>query len=207
MFFILSLFMLMAAGTASAFAFAKAAKRRAALGESTGDKAKQARQRLEAPRQEERTWNTLSVGDVIVDGHEDWLLQGRAIFDEEGELFSLFSITDGVESRLLCVADIQHHSGAVQGYLLRVADDIPDFGSLTDMVSHQALPHRLSRRGAAQVKIQGVAPKGARAGVQEFAFYSAPGDQVVLILEQADGRVAFAGRAKAVESLMLMPGS
>jgi hypothetical protein len=149
----------------------------------------------------ERRPETLRLGDVVVDGSEDWLIVGTVTYREEGDTWWLHRLDSGREQRWMEVRD---RDGVVVCFF-EEATDIPAFGKLYDGLTHKGMPFQLSRRGDARVSIDGEV--GAREeGVLQYATYRGPGGAFLNVDEPESGRVALTGQRVVAEGLMLMPG-
>jgi hypothetical protein len=150
---------------------------------------------------EERTLETLEVGDVVVHGDEDWLITGTLAYREEDERWWLHHLQGGSGERWLEVRRREELSAA----LFEPAVDVPLVGQLYDQLTHKGLPFRLVRRGDARVSADG--DVGARqGGLYRYATYEGPGGGLLNVDEGEGGRCALTGERVVGEGLMLMPG-
>jgi hypothetical protein len=161
-----------------------------------------ARAALPAPNNDERRLFSLVVGDVLVHNEEDWVVDGRLHFKDEDVGFYVLRLFDGLEYSRFLIPD----HGSEVGAFLQNAPDVPTFGRLANTLTHQGRPYRLSRRGDAQVEVQGQADPELVSGRCQYALYAAPGRKHLLIVERNEERLAFSGDGVVEDAFMLMPG-
>lgn len=150
---------------------------------------------------EERTLETLTVGDVIVHGDEDWLIVGTCTYREEQDEWWLHAVDNGRERRWF---EVRRRDGWVAAFF-EEATDIPPRGQLYDGLTHKGLPYRLVRRGDARVSVDG--DTGARvSGLLRYATYEGPGGGYLNVEEIDGARVSLSGERVVAEGLLLMPG-
>ena len=149
----------------------------------------------------ERTLETLRVGDVIVQGEQDWLVVGTCTYREEQDVWWLHVVDSGRERRWF---EVRRRDGWVASFF-EEATDVPPRGQLYDGLTHKGLPFRLVRRGDARVSVDGDTGE-RRAGLLRYATYEGPGGGY-LNVEEADGkRTSLSGERVVAEGLLLMPG-
>lgn len=154
-----------------------------------------------APPATDRTLDTLQVGDVVVDGDEDWLIIGTLTYQEEEERWCWHHLDSGRHHRWLEVRP----RGGHRACFWEPAADLPAFGQLPNGLTHRGVPYRLWRRGDARVTADGEV--GARAaGTLRYTIYEGPGG-AMLHVEDGDGaRRAYGGTRTQGAGLMFMPG-
>ncbi len=194
---LLALSLLGAATVASVVAYQRTAQRLPPAQE------RQARLLLEPEPEgpaEEKTLATLSVGDVIVDGDEDWLITGTLHCKEEQDLWRRHRVYSGNEEAWFDV----YKDGTWQAAFMRTADDLPAFGSLMSGLTYRGMPFRLKRRGDCRVRREGDA--AALAEVVQYTWYEGPGGHRLYVEESAGTRQAFTGARVLEDGLSLMEG-
>jgi hypothetical protein len=154
----------------------------------------------EAPA-EERTLETLRVGDVIVQGAEDWLIVGTCTYREEQDEWWLHIVDNGRERRWF---EVRRRDGWVAAFF-EEATDVPPRGTLYDGLTHKGLPFRLVRRGDARVTVDGEVGE-RRAGLLRYATYEGPGGGYLNVEEENGKRTSLSGERVVGEGLLLMPG-
>ncbi len=157
------------------------------------------------PHEEEpvvdRTLETLQVGDVIVQGDEDWLIVGTCTYREEQDTWWLHRVDSGRQRRWF---EVRRRDGWVACFLDE-ASDVPPSGQLYDGLTHKGLPYRLVRRGDARVSATGDTGEHPR-GLLRYATYEGPGGGYLNVDEANGKRVSLTGESVVGEGLMLMPG-
>lgn len=171
---------------------------RARLAEAQGYRALPAHDEEPA---EERTLETLRVGDVIVDGDEDWVIVGTCTYQEEQDLWWLHRIDSGSGRRWF---EVRRRDGLVASFFDE-ASDVPSFGQLYDGLTHKGQPYRLVRRGDARVTADGETDEHP-SGLLRYATYEGPGGGYLNVDEANGKRVSLTGERVVGEGLMLMPG-
>lgn len=150
---------------------------------------------------EERTLETLRVGDVIVQGDEDWLIVGTRVYREEQDIWWLHLVDSGREQRWF---EVRKREGWVAAFF-EEATDVPPRGQLYDLLTHKGMPYRLVRRGDARVTVDGDAgPR--RGGLLRYATYEGPGGGYLNVEEEGEVRTSLSGQRVVGEGLLLMPG-
>lgn len=150
---------------------------------------------------EERTLETLRVGDVIVQGDEDWLIVGTCTYREEQDTWWLHRVDSGGERRWF---EVRKRDGWVASFF-EEATDVPSFGQLYDGLTHKGSPYRLVRRGDARVSLDGETD-GHKSGLLRYATYEGPGGGYLNVDEAGGERSSLSGERVVSEGLMLMPG-
>ena len=194
MFFLLALSLLSVATVGSVVAYQRASAR--ALG---GGKELAALPASTGPATE-RTLQTLRVGDVVLDGEDDWLIVGTVTYREEQDVWWIHRLEDGARIRLLEVRKRPDWTPA----MLELADDAPTFGQLYNGLTFRSHPYQLERRGDARLKAEGDAH--CEGGLIRYITYRGPSQQVLHIEETSAGRKGYAGRVLPSGTLTLMPG-
>lgn len=150
----------------------------------------------------ERTLQTLQVGDVVVEGDEDWLITATATYREEEEVWWVHLLEDGKDRRFM---EVRRRPGWTVT-MLQAADDVPTFGQLGHGLTFRAQPYQLERRGDARVSLQGERMATGE-GLLRYATYAGPAGTWLNVEEQEGRRLAFAGQTVEPTGLMLMPGA
>jgi hypothetical protein len=83
------------------------------------------------------TLETLAVGDIVVDGSDDWVVIGCVRYREERNQWALFVLEDGRARRFL---EVRRHSGSTEGTWLDDASDVPTFGQLGQGLTYRGQP-------------------------------------------------------------------
>ena len=160
----------------------------------------------EAPVQE-RTFETLMPGDVVLEGNDDWLIVASCTYREEADTWWLHALEDGERKRFL---EVRHLDG-LQVSFLQPAPDVPTFGELFSGLTYHKQSYRLKRRGDARTTLSGQVEGSALAPLHQghikYTVYVGPGDLVLNVEEHDETRLAFAGERVLTSTLSLMPGA
>lgn len=149
----------------------------------------------------DRELHTLQLGDVVLEGDEDWLLVGTVHYREEEERWFLHRMEGGRRQRWLYVRAMP----AWQALWLEDADDAASFGRLADALTFRARTLELWRRGDAGLRVEGEVMDRS-AGQVHYSVYCGHGGEVLVIEQIAEHRRAMAGTRILEGSLTLMPG-
>ena len=178
---------------------------------------KQATLRLKAPEDplelppppaEERTFESLQIGDVVSWGDDDWVVQQRATYLEEGEIWWLYALDEGTgqdESQVFL--EVRRHDGTEVAFF-HIANDAPLFGQLSHGLTFRGQSFLLESRGDAVVALDARADDaGLVAGRLRYSRYRGPGGLWLTIEENNGERRAYAGETVAKKTIGLMPGN
>lgn len=151
---------------------------------------------------EDRQLDTLQVGDVILDGDEDWLICGCIRYQEEEETWFLYRVDNGSTQKWLEA----RHRKDWQAAWLDTVNDLPDFGQLADGFTFRQRVLQLWRRGDARLEVSGDVD-GRASEVIRYATYLGRGDEILCLEFGQNHRRALYGTRTLAHGWMLMPGS
>ena len=152
---------------------------------------------------DEPTLETLDLGDVVVAGDEDWLVEGSLVHQEERQTWAQHALNGGAAGQRLL--EVRRTAGVLEVTLFERVEDAPLFGQLLAGLTYRAQPYTLDVRGDARVRLAGEVP-GRGSGQLKYARYKGPGDERLLVEEEGAARRAFFGRAVPPQSLTVYPG-
>lgn len=201
MLFLLTLTLLSVVTVGSVVAYQRGAVKRLEGGDDERPALPAAVEEPEEGPATDRTLETLVVGDVVIDGDEDWLIVGTLTYREEDERWFVHRLDSGAKQRWLEVRD----RGGYVATWLEPATDVPSFGQLYDGLTHKGRPFRLWRRGDARVTTDGEVD-GRGAGIVRYTAYEGPGGAYLNVEEVEGKRVALSGERVVGVGLTLMPG-
>lgn len=199
MLFLLALSCLAAATVGSVVVYQRGSARRLREGDGRGA--------LPAPKvdprgSQEATLDALRVGDVILDGDDDFVVQGAVRYKEERDAWDLFFLDGGAEQRLL---EVRKKGGALVTTFFEIVEDAPIFGALGSGLTYRSKPFSLEARGDARTHVEGDA--GTRAGaILRYARYAGPGGETLLVEEEGAQKRALYGHQVPPSSLSIYGG-
>ncbi len=141
------------------------------------------------------------VGDALLYMGSDYIVTGELIFNEEGQVFRLFTVTDGKRDRWLLAEEGQP---GIRSLLEEIAG-LDLAGSAPETVPHRGVSYRMRKRGMAQATSQGEVSRFSP-GQYEYYRYSAPGRQVLLALRREAETTALVGEELMPGALEILPG-
>lgn len=150
---------------------------------------------------EDRRLDTLQVGDVLLDGPEDWLVVGCVRYQEEDEYWFLYRVDNGSEQKWLEARQRKDWQAA----WLEMVHDLPNFGQLADGFTFRHRVLQLWRRGDARIEVTGEVDGRASETIR-YATYVGRGDELLCVESGREQQRALFGRRIVAEGLMLMPG-
>ena len=216
MLFFLALSCLAVATVGSAVAYQRGERRRLAGGDVRaplllvgGDDARRTAGRTagrtspDATGDDEPTLETLSPGDVVVDGVDDWLVTGTVRYREETDVWALHVLDGGARRRFL---EVRPRRGEVEVAVVDAADD-PPRGQLLGGLTFHGQVFRLEGRGDARTTTEGDAVGASRGGLLQWVRYAAAGGGVLLVEDEGAARRAFVGARVQASSLSIMSGA
>ena len=152
------------------------------------------------------TLDTLIIGDIVVDGDDDWIVAGTITYREERDTWWVHLLDGGTKTCWLEVRQRGRGSSAQhEGTFLEVVADAPTFGQLYGGLSFRGLPLSLEVRGDARITVEGRV-EGRGAGLLRYSSYTGPGGAALQIEEQGQERRALFGRRATTSRLSFMPG-
>ena len=152
---------------------------------------------------EEPTLETLSQGDIVVDGDDDWLVTGTVAYREERDTWALHALEGGSRRRFL---EVRQRGGALDVAFVDLVDGLPS-GQLLQGLTFRGHSFHLDVRGDARTSVDGdVGMKVSSGGVLAWARYSGGGGQLLLVEDEGAARRAFLGSRVPPSSLSLMSG-
>lgn len=200
MLFLLALSCLAAATVGSVVVYQKGTTKRLREGDGRG-----ALPQLKAPdprEGHEATLDALRPGDVVLDGDDDFVVQGAVRYREERDTWSLFFLDGGNEERLL---EVRKRGGALVTTFFSVVEDAPIFGQLGTGLTYRGKPFSLDARGDARTQVEGEA--GDRAGaLLKYARYAGPGGETLVVEEEGVAKRALFGHQVPPDSLSIYGG-
>ena len=158
----------------------------------------------EAPKPaEEPTLETLTHGDIVVDGDDDWLVTGTVSYREERDTWALHALDGGSQRRFL---EVRQRGGSLDVAFVDLVDGLPT-GQLLQGLTFRGQSFQLDVRGDARTQVDGdVGTKVSSGGVLAWARYSGGGGSLLLVEDEGPARRAFLGNRVPPSSLSLMSG-
>lgn len=156
---------------------------------------------VEGPPRPESTLETLQLGDVVLDGNDDYVVIGTMGYREEQEGWSIHSLDAGASRRFL---EVKSRRGVVTAALLDVVEDAPIHGQLGTGLTYRGKPLTLEARGDAHTQPLGETD-GRAGGVLRYARYAGPGGALLLVEEEGTSKRALYGQAVPSSSLTIYP--
>lgn len=154
---------------------------------------------------EDPTLATLDLGDIVVDGADDWVVVGTVRYREEGDRWQLHVLDGGQRRRYF---EVRTRNGELEAAFVDVADGLPG-GQLAQGLNFHGTPYQLDVRGDARTTVTGEVDVGVTTsgGQLAYARYSGPGGALLLVEDEgAAPRRAFVGSRVTASSLTLMSG-
>ncbi len=160
--------------------------------------------RSEPPKAaDEPTLETLSRGDIVVDGDDDWLVTGTIAYREEKDTWALHALDGGTRQRFL---EVRQRGGGLDVSFVDLVDGLPS-GQLLQGLSFRGQSFALDVRGDARTSVDGeVGQRVSSGGVLAWARYSGGGGSLLLVEDEGAARRAFLGNRVPPSSLSLMSG-
>ena len=154
----------------------------------------------EAPA-EERSMEQLRVGDVVMEFDNDWLLVSTKEYREEDDRWSVHTLENGLQKRLLEVRQEERWTAT----FLRAVDDLPVFGNLLDGLTYQQTAYHVYVRGDAYVR-------SLREGTEhtmlvQYARYHGTDRSVLVIEKTGDDTIVYLGQPIDSHQLSFLPGA
>jgi len=159
--------------------------------------------RAAADDDDDPTLETLSPGDVGVDGVDDWLVTGTVRYREETDVWALHVLDGGTRRRFL---EVRPRRGDVEVAVVDVADEAPR-GQLLGGLTFHGQVFRLEGRGDARTTAAGDVDAVSRGGLLQWVRYAAAGGGVLLVEDEGAARRAFIGARVQPSSLSIMSGA
>ena len=156
---------------------------------------------LGLPPRPEPTLETLQLGDVVLDGNDDYVVIGTMGYREEQDGWSIHLLDAGASRRYL---EVKSRRGVVTAALLDVVDDAPIHGQLGTGLTYRAKPLTLEARGDARTQPIGETD-GRGGGILRYARYAGPGGALLLVEEEGTNKRALYGHAVPSSSLTIYP--
>ena len=153
------------------------------------------------PPRPEPTLETLQLGDVVLEGHDDYVVVGTISYREEQDAWSVHILDAGVTRRFL---EVKSQRGVVSVALLDAVDDAPFHGQLGAGLTYRNHPLMLEARGDARIQASGESD-GRAGGTLRYARYAGPGGALLLVEEHAARKRALYGHTVSSSSLTIYP--
>ena len=152
----------------------------------------------------EPTLETLTQGDVVVDGDDDWLVTGTIAYREENDRWAMHALDGGARSRFL---EVRARGGILDVAFIDLVDGLPA-GQLLQGLTFRGQSFNLDGRGDARTSVDGdVGTRVSSGGVLAWARYQGGGGSLLLVEDEGAGmRRAFLGNRVPPSSLALMSG-
>ncbi len=155
---------------------------------------------------EDPTLETLSRGDIVSDGDDDWLVTGSIAYREERDTWQMHALEGGNRRRYL---EVRARDGGVDVAFVDPAAGLPS-GQLLQGLTFLGQSFQLEVRGDARIVVDGdVGLPGLSSsggGVLAYARYGGPGGSLLLVEDEGTVRRAFVGHRLPASSLSLMSG-
>jgi hypothetical protein len=149
----------------------------------------------------ERSIFTLQLGDIVEYLGEDWVVQGKLVYDDDGYQWQEYLLQDGDRIRWLAVEE----DDQVQVSWLTPTDDLEITGTPPKQLQFGGDDYRCIESGEATMSRQGMTLNRNNTRCQYFD-YRGPGNQVISI-EDWDGDIEVTiGTIIRPSELLLLPG-
>ncbi|MCC5896795.1 MAG: DUF4178 domain-containing protein [Phormidium sp. BM_Day4_Bin.17] len=149
----------------------------------------------------ERSIFTLQVGDIVEYMEEDWVVQGKLVYDDNGYQWQEYLLQDGDRIRWLAVEE----DDEVQVSWLTPTDDLEITGIPPKQLQFEGNQYRCIESGEASMSRQGMTLNRDSKRCQ-YSDYRGPGNQVISI-ENWDGDIEVTiGTIIRPSELLLLPG-
>ncbi|KPQ39902.1 MAG: protein of unknown function containing DUF4178 domain [Phormidium sp. OSCR] len=149
----------------------------------------------------ERSIFTLQIGDIVEYMGEDWVVQGKLMYDDNGYQWQEYLLQDGDRIRWLAVEE----DDQVQVSWLIPTDDLEITGTPPKQLQFAGDDYRCIESGEATMSRQGMTLNRNNKRCQYFD-YRGPGNQVMSI-ENWDGDIEVTvGTIIRPSELLLLPG-
>ena len=99
----------------------------------------------------EPTLETLTQGDVVVDGDDDWLVTGTVAYREENDRWAMHALDGGARSRFL---EVRARGGILDVAFIDLVDGLPA-GQLLQGLTFRGQSFNLDGRGDARTSVDG----------------------------------------------------
>ena len=156
---------------------------------------------LALPPRPEPTLETLQLGDVVLDGNDDYVVVGTMSYREEQDSWNIHLLDAGATRRFL---EVKSRRGVVTAALLDEVDDAPIHGQLGTGLTYRGKPLTLEARGDARTQPMGESD-GREGGMLRYARYAGPGGALLLVEEASMSKRALYGHAVPSSSLTIYP--
>ena len=165
-----------------------------------------------APRPE-ATLETLQLGDVVLEGADDYVVVGTVTYREESDGWSVHALDAGAASGLggglggagRRFLEVRARRGVAVVALLDLVDDAPIHGQLGTGLTYRGRPLTLEARGDARITPHGDT-HAAGAALVRYARYAGPGGAVLLVEEEdAHTKRALFGQLLPSSSFTIYP--
>jgi hypothetical protein len=197
--FLLALSALTAATVGSVLVYQRGERQRQLGGAPVKPRALRAAPAPSAPKAEP-SLSTLSVGDVVGDGVDDWLVVGTLAYREEDDRWALHRV-QGTTMRWL---EVRRVRGRWEAAFVDVTRELPKQGTLLDGVMVGGARVTLEQRGDARVEVHRDCERRS-GGMLRYTRYANAEGQVVLV-DDAEERYAYAGQRVVAGSLEIFSG-
>ncbi|TVR09552.1 MAG: DUF4178 domain-containing protein [Phormidium sp. GEM2.Bin31] len=149
----------------------------------------------------ERSIFTLQVGDIVEYMEEDWVVQGKLVYDDNGYQWQEYLLQDGDR---ICWLGVEEDD-RVQVSWLTPTDDLEITGIPPKQLQFEGNQYRCIESGEASMSRQGMTLNRDSKRCQ-YSDYRGPGNQVISI-ENWDGDIEVTiGTIIRPSELLLLPG-
>ncbi|MFO8038414.1 MAG: DUF4178 domain-containing protein [Sodalinema sp.] len=149
----------------------------------------------------ERSIFTLQIGDIVEYMGEDWVVQGKLVYDDDGYQWQEYLLQDGDRIRWLAIEE----DDQVQVSWLTPTDDLEITGTPPKQLQFEGNDYRCIESGEATMSRQGMT-LNRTAKRCRYSDYRGSGNQVISI-EDWDGDIEVTvGTIIRPSELMLLPG-
>lgn len=128
-----------------------------------------------------RTLSTLQVNDIITHFDQDYIVEGKLTFREDGSQWQKVLLADGSDQAWLTV---EEHDG-LEVWLSRVIDDLSFTSRPPDVITYDGNTFELAEWGKAEVTQTG--DIGARGSHCTYFDYSTPGGKFLTVEQWSEG--------------------
>lgn len=153
------------------------------------------------PPRPEPTLETLQLGDVVLEGSDDYVVAGTMTYREEADAWSIHILDAGAARKFL---EVRARRGVLAVALLDLVDDAPVHGQLGSGLTYRGRPLTLESRGDARIAVHGETDARS-AGLLKYARYTGPGGALLLVEEEGATKRALFGQAVPTSSLTIYP--
>lgn len=148
-----------------------------------------------------RTLTTLRVNDIVTWLDQDFLVEGKLVYSEDGDEWYDFRLVDGDEVVWLAVED----DDELETAFFRMVDDLSFTSRPPEEILYEGVRYRQQERGTAQVTKHGKTGKKS-AGTVKYFEYEAPGGKYLSVEQWGENFEVSVGEEIRPSNLEILPG-